>query len=878
MRHLLFAEPQDSYDVAILIKPSSFNEQEILNNYVKPLEVQGISRERVIAFTLEYGPNNKVTATQCKQYLEKLLPVLAEQGIKYLYCADAPYFKVLAKQTKAEPHYGYRLNVGIKDFEYLQVTLGTNWSALTYNPNLVEKLDLSVQTLADIVNGTYAALGQGIIEYEDYPDNLQKIEWALNRLHQYPVLTCDTETFSLKFYEAGLGTCAFAWSKHEGMAFPVEITKNANPMNPDHCSRKLNPEVKKLLRRFLESYKGKLVFHNAAYDIKVLIYSLWMRDPLDREGLLHGLDVLTRNMDDTKLIIYLATNSAAGNFLSLKDNAHEFAGNWAQSDIADIRKIPYDDLLRYNLVDCLSTWYVYEKYYPIMVRDQQEKLYKEQFLPTLKVIIQMELIGMPMDADEVQNLKRTLVAEQEECLAVIEKSQWVDLTLKRMQLDAVVKYNGEHIKQKTVEDFCDMKFNPGSPKQLGILLYNVMTLPVLDRTKTKEPATGADVLEKLLNHTDDPTKIELLNALHDLAKVDKIISSFVPAFEGAVLKADGTAWLHGNFNLGGTVSGRLSSSGPNLQNLPSGSKFGKPVKTCFRPPKGFLFGGADFNSLEDYISALTTKDPNKLKVYLEGYDGHCLRAFYYFPEQMPDIVEAYASTTDTKERVFIVNSIKKKYPELRQKSKAPTFALTYQGTWTTLVKNCGFAPGVAKQIEKSYHDMYKVSDAWVAEKLKKACKTGYVEVAFGLRVRTPLLKQSILGNSKTLKEAEAEGRTAGNALGQSYGMLNNRAAVEFMNRVWNSPYRQDIFPVALIHDAIYLIIRDDLEIVTWANKNLIECMSWQELPEIQHDKVKLGAALDIFHPSWANEITLPNNADAQTIKKTCIEGHRAYYS
>lgn len=100
---------------------------------------------------------------------------------------------------------------------------------------------------------------------------------------------------------------------------------------------------------------------------------------------------------------------------------------------------------------------------------------------------------------------------------------------------------------------------------------------------------------------------------------------------------NGVVWLHGSFNLGGTVSGRLSSSDPNLQNLPAGSTFGKLIKDCFRAPKGWLFGGADFSSLEDRINALLTKDPEKLKVYTDGYDSHSLRAHAYFSQHMPDI-------------------------------------------------------------------------------------------------------------------------------------------------------------------------------------------------------------------------------------------------
>lgn len=197
------------------------------------------------------------------------------------------------------------------------------------------------------------------------------------------------------------------------------------------------------------------------------------------------------------------------------------------------------------------------------------------------------------------------------------------------------------------------------------------------------------------------------------------------------------------------------------------------------------------------------------------------------------------------------------------------FALTYQGTWHTLVNNLGFEPEKAKAIEAGYHGLYKVSDEYVQERLKQASQDGFVDVAFGLRVRTPLLGQVVFGSGNMPYEAAAEGRTAGNALGQSYGLLNNRAANAFMKKVWASKHRLDIKPVALIHDAIYLVIKDDIEVVDWVNRELIHEMQWQELPEIQHPEVKLGAALDIYWPSWANAVTLPNNADISTIRTVC---------
>ena len=302
----------------------------------------------------------------------------------------------------------------------------------------------------------------------------------------------------------------------------------------------------------------------------------------------------------------------------------------------------------------------------------------------------------------------------------------------------------------------------------------------------------------------------------------------------------------------------------NMQQLPSGSTFGKLIKKCVKAPSGWLFAGADFNSLEDYISALTTKDPNKLKVYIDGFDGHALRAATYFKEEL-EAEGIFIDMTDPKS----VNQLKYNDHPLRGQSKPPTFLLTYGGTYHGMMSNLGWSEEKSKSTEAHYHSLYQVSDEYVARRIAQACKDGYVEVAFGLRVRTPLLKQVIYGSSKMPYEASAEGRTAGNALGQSYGQLNNRAAVAFMQKVWASPYRHDIKPVALIHDAIYLLIRDRLDVMEWANKHLIDEMRWQDLPELHHDTVKLGANLGIFWPDWSNECTLPNDASASEIKRLC---------
>lgn len=144
-------------------------------------------------------------------------------------------------------------------------------------------------------------------------------------------------------------------------------------------------------------------------------------------------------------------------------------------------------------------------------------------------------------------------------------------------------------------------------------------------------------------------------------------------------------------------------------------------------------------------------------------------------------------------------------------------------------------------------------------------------------MRTPLLAKTVLGNRYTTYEAQQEARTAGNAMGQSYGLLNNRAAVEFMRIVWKSKHRLKIMPVALIHDAIYLVIEDDLEVIEFANKHLTKCMEWQDLPEIAHDEVKLGGNLDIFYPHWGNAMTLQPNWTKEEIYVNVMAAMQKYH-
>ncbi len=181
------------------------------------------------------------------------------------------------------------------------------------------------------------------------------------------------------------------------------------------------------------------------------------------------------------------------------------------------------------------------------------------------------------------------------------------------------------------------------------------------------------------------------------------------------------------------------------------------------------------------------------------------------------------------------------------------------------MQQTGFSEEKAKGIEENYHRLYVESDNWVQAKLDQVCKDGYATVAFGLRVRAPLLAK--YGKTNT---TGGEQRTVGNAFGQSYCLLNSRAGNETCQKVKASKYRNQIKPTMQIHDACYFLVQDVGPTPLWfLNKTLGKAMAWDGLPEIQHPEVKLSGELDVFYPNWTKDTTLKNDYTVRQVYDAC---------
>lgn len=646
MRYLTFT-PQEhsSYETCFLVP--KLDRPEMVRHYIEP-HLKG-REQSLLAYDL-YREGKKTKVSLIREYLGDLLPTLTDLQVKYLVVADADYFKVLTKAAKVDNVGGYVMDVA-EEFGSFKAVYCPNFRSVFYDPEKTSaKIEQALSALKRHIDGDYEKPGTDILRTAVYPQGYEQIRYWLQRLLDMDCdLAIDIEAFSLKHHTAGIGTIAFAWNKHEGVAFAVDYEPIPGATQAPFGRQVRNGPVRQLLKEFFKVYLRRALWHNASFDLYVLIYQLFMNDLLDKAGMLNGMGYMLRNFDDTKLITYLATNSCAGNVLGLKPQSQEFSGNYAVEDIEDITKIPLDRLLTYNLIDSCATWFVFEKHWDRMVADQQLPVYEEIFKPGLTDIIEMQLTGMPLYMPRVKEVQLVLQAISDHAREAMNANPHVqefcheetDRSWKKDYEDRKGKAkNPDKILPKDRTKFPHHILNPNSPKQLQRLLYEQLELPVIDLTDTKLPATGGDTLEKLINHATSKTEKDFLTSLIEFKAVDKILTAFIPAFLEAPQDQNGWHWLFGFFNLGGTVSGRLSSSEPNLQNLPANVtmklpaelverfkailgpyvkngklSLGKLIKSCFRAPPGWLFIGLDFASLEDRISALTTKDPNKLKVY-----------------------------------------------------------------------------------------------------------------------------------------------------------------------------------------------------------------------------------------------------------------------
>lgn len=593
MRHILFgdATTAEGLDTAILVKTDALRQQPIQSFYLDPLSKLGVDTSRIFAMNLKYNSANKAPAADAKAYIQLLLPALDKIGIKTLYIADSVYFKFLTGAKRVDTAHGYTFPCAVKGFEHITCVYGTNYMALSYSEQLQEKLDISIHTLAQVLGvSELITVGEGVIKHAEYPKDVQAIKEFLTKLHTKKQLAVDIETFSLRHYTAGIASIAFAWDKHSGGSFLVDYATTAFE----------SAAIRELLKEFFLTYKGKLLFFNILFDVKVLIYQLFMDSPSDTRGMRKAIK-LFEDADDAMFYAFLALNTTQDIEIGLKVLAYPYLGAWGV-DVNDVRQIEPQALLEYNFKDTLGTMYVQEVYLPKAIADDQMDYYHNMLKPSVGFALEMCIIGLPLSPERRDELHDHASTIQRNELRQLSANPHVITAVNQLQID---RWQAANAKLKTKINPLNQFYEPfkaSSDKQKSMLLYDVMNMPVLTTTASGAPSASAKVIKRLVDLTDDPSKQSVLQRLVALSELSTLFTTFIPAFNNFAFTHEsgqfaGSTFIAGSIHLTGTQSGRMSCKEPNLSNLPSGSEYGQAVKHIFEAPCGWLLAGADYAAL-----------------------------------------------------------------------------------------------------------------------------------------------------------------------------------------------------------------------------------------------------------------------------------------
>jgi len=768
------------------------------------------------------------------------------EGVTIIACTSPEFFKHATGQ-------GFMYNLG-KAFKGTGILDGytivpvLNAFMLLAQPQKIKELNLSIHTLDDVLNGNYEDEVNIIDEVDvNTLTDPNEIKEVLKKLSKAPMLTMDIETTGLLLGKDRIITIALSPNEKEAYSFPV------CPEYSDDYE-----VIREYLDEFYLNYKGQQLWHNAMFDVPFILRDLLeikVNDRRSTNSILNSWDIL-----DTMHVKYLAVNGLQRTPLGLKESLMSIYGEYDSGiDQSRLLDYSYKEVGEYNCYDVTGTWEVYNKYYPKMQEDGQEEIFKNYYIPSLKTLLKFKYGGAIVNMEKLEEASVQLTELLEKEYKILEANSYIQEVQLDLNYNAMFKYNSSHIKQKTVEDF-NISFNPNSSAHKCLLFYDTWGYDILETTKTGNPSVGKDVVKEYLLMEQDDEKKEVLEALLEIAAAAKVQSSFINGIRKLVVEDDlGYMRLHADFKLTGTVSGRLSSANPNLQNLPSGSKYGKLVKSFFTPPAGYIFAGSDFNALEDRVGAEETRDAAKVKIMLDGYDSHSLNTASYFADELKERGLPYGKDI-TVEESFI---IKEKAGDLRQASKAITFGLIYGGTEHTVQKSLGCTKEKAIEIVEAYHELYsgvqKYYDKYVNEALANNCR---VMTPHGLLIRAPEL------NAGEQHIAEGAERSVCNALIQG---LSGQLMIKVLNRLQDAieanSWDDDVQIFLTIHDSLYLYVKEDVELIAEVNKLVIDTMIEDYRPDqLVHNKANLDIGYD-----WSDQREVPNNASVEEIKEILYE-------
>jgi DNA polymerase-1 len=314
-------------------------------------------------------------------------------------------------------------------------------------------------------------------------------------------------------------------------------------------------------------------------------------------------------------------------------------------------------------------------------------------------------------------------------------------------------------------DLAGEEFNLGSPKQLGVILYDKLEIPILKKTPKGQPSTAEGVLQELAEDG-----YELPQVLMQYRSLSKLKSTYTDRLPEQVNKTTGR--VHTSYHQAVTATGRLSSSDPNLQNIPIRSEEGRRIREAFVAPSGYILLAADYSQIELRIMAHLSQDKGLLKAFAAGEDIHRHTASEIFGVSLDDV------TSDQ-----------------RRSAKAINFGLIYGMSAHGLSKQLGIERHQAADYMTTYFERYPGVKRYMESTREQAKVDGYVETLFGRRLFLPEINSS---NGMRRQYAE---RTAINAPMQGTAAdIIKRAMIDIHQ--WLIDEKSSIRMIMQVHDEL----------------------------------------------------------------------------
>lgn len=552
------------------------------------------------------------------------------------------------------------------------------------------------------------------------------LEELCSKILSSKLVALDTETTSLMPQEASLVGMSLSVTANEGYYIPLNHTYLGVPqcLSLDKVREKLLP--------VLNSSDVKIIGHNIKFDLLVLHYQNFEIEKVYADTMImaHLLDSASAmNMDDLAL-----------RYLNYRTITYkEITGDKKKIPISEV---PVEIVCNYAGEDADVTFRLYQTLSEkLFVSDNDRILFFEQEMPFLKVLYHMELEGVFVSQKELEAQNRNL------------KTELVEI-------------------QKQIYVSAGQEFNIASPKQLGKVLFEDLKIPYPKKVKDGKYSTAEDILEQISFNYD------IANLVLRYRALAKLISTYTEKLQ--TLISPKTGRIYTSFNQTGTVTGRLSSSDPNLQNIPARTEEGKMIRKAFIAPGGYKIIAADYSQIELRLIAHISEDPNLRKAFLAGQDIHRATAAEVLGKSIDEVT-----------------------PQERSHAKATNFGLMYGMGAFGLTRQTHMSMAEAKVYIQRYFERYPNVQKYMEETKAYAHEHGYVTSINGRHISVANINSSNTMLSKAAERAAINAPMQGSAAD-----VIKRAMISLDEWISSLP-ENTIRMTVQVHDELIFEVRDD---------------------------------------------------------------------